>query len=282
MLALTLIFLQAPVMAGILDPLAELDACNVIWDSPSQDAAGSMPIGNGEVGLNAWVEDNGDLVFYIARTDAWSECNRLLKLGRVRVRLTPSPWVGGAQFRQELKLRDGQMVITTGDMSLRVFVDADAPVIYVSGDSRTPRTVTATLESWRTEKRALTGQELASSWTMQEAPAEMVVSESADGLRNSPGQGVLVWHRNESSIVPLTLQHEGLESLAGVVHDPLLHRTFGARLSGRDFDPAGTNAIQSERPVTRFALAAAHQGRRGGGAHRGVVARILESQLDSC
>ena len=67
------------------DPLAELDRYNVVWDSPSQNAAGSMPIGNGEVGLNVWVETNGDLLFYISRTDTWSECNRLLKLGRVRV-----------------------------------------------------------------------------------------------------------------------------------------------------------------------------------------------------
>ena len=56
-----------------------------------RNAAGSMPIGNGEVGLNVWVEPSGDLLFYIARTDAWSECNRLLKLGRIRVRITPMP-----------------------------------------------------------------------------------------------------------------------------------------------------------------------------------------------
>ncbi len=239
------------------DPLAELGRYNVVWDSPSRDAAGSMPIGNGEVGLNVWVEDGGDLVFYISRTDAWSECNRLLKLGRVRVHLSPSPLAGGAKFRQELKLRDGQIIITAGDTTLRVFVDADAPVIYVSGNSRTPRTVTAALETWRTEKRVLTGSELSSSWTMQAAPANIEVSESADGVINSSADGVLVWHRNESSIVPLTLQHQGLESLAGAVHDPLLHRTFGARLTGKDFNSTTHNAIQSGQAVKHFDLAIA-------------------------
>ena len=73
--------------AAIAQPTApaELDRYNVVWTTPSKDAAGSMPIGNGEVGLNVWVEEDGDLLFYIARTDAWSECNRLLKLGRIRV-----------------------------------------------------------------------------------------------------------------------------------------------------------------------------------------------------
>jgi hypothetical protein len=61
----------------------ELSHYNVVWDTPSHNAAGSMPIGNGEVGLNLWVEEDGDLLFYVSRTDAWSEICRLLKLGRI-------------------------------------------------------------------------------------------------------------------------------------------------------------------------------------------------------
>jgi hypothetical protein len=52
---------------------------NLVWDSPSTGANGSMPLGNGEVGLNLWVEKNGELLFYVARTDAWSECCQLKK-----------------------------------------------------------------------------------------------------------------------------------------------------------------------------------------------------------
>ena len=32
------------------------DPRNVIWESPGTGANGSMPLGNGEVGLNLWVE----------------------------------------------------------------------------------------------------------------------------------------------------------------------------------------------------------------------------------
>jgi hypothetical protein len=42
-------------------------------------------------------------------------------------------------FRQELKLRDGQILITAGDQTLRVFVNTDAPVIPVIGSGVTPR-----------------------------------------------------------------------------------------------------------------------------------------------
>jgi hypothetical protein len=251
-----LFFVAAAESRSATDPLAELDRCNVAWDSPSQDAAGSMPIGNGEVGLNVWVEADGDLVFYISRTDAWSECNRLLKLGRVRVHLSPGLFGNGAKFRQELKLRDGQIEITAGDTTLRVFVDAEAPVIYVSGNSPTPRTVAATLENWRTEKRVLTGQELASSWTMQAAPAGIEVSESADVVAGLPAS-VTWYHRNESSVVQLTLKHQDLESLTALVKDPLLHRTFGGSMTGAGFVSEDKHTLKSAKPQKNFSLAIA-------------------------
>ena len=46
---------------------------NVVWKTPGRDAADSMPLGNGDIGLNVWVEDDGDLLLYIGKGDAWSE-----------------------------------------------------------------------------------------------------------------------------------------------------------------------------------------------------------------
>ncbi len=88
------------------------DHYNVVWTTPSKDAAGSMPLGNGEVGINLWVEESGDLHFYISRSDSLSEISRLLKVGQVRVSLSPNPFLTGAPFRQELKLCDGVCEIT--------------------------------------------------------------------------------------------------------------------------------------------------------------------------
>jgi hypothetical protein len=38
----------------------------VVWDTPSRDSSGSMPLGNGDIGLNVWVEEEGDLLFYLS------------------------------------------------------------------------------------------------------------------------------------------------------------------------------------------------------------------------
>jgi len=102
-------------MCSIADAAApaDLDKYNVVWDSPSADARGSMPIGNGDIGLNVWVDPSGDLLFFIGKTDAWDENMRLLKLGKIRVKLTPALTTTNG-FRQELKLRNGVIEIKTG------------------------------------------------------------------------------------------------------------------------------------------------------------------------
>ena len=80
---------------------------DVVWRSPSSDASGAMPLGNGELGINLWVEPSGDLLFYLSRTDSWSETGRLLKLGKVRVSLSPNPFAAGSAFTQRLNLQQG-------------------------------------------------------------------------------------------------------------------------------------------------------------------------------
>ena len=78
-------------MQGVEGVGSEPGRYDVTWDSPSKNAAGSIPLGNGDIGLNAWVEENGDLAFYISKTDSWGDNGRLLKVGKLRVSLTPSP-----------------------------------------------------------------------------------------------------------------------------------------------------------------------------------------------
>jgi hypothetical protein len=110
-----LLFACSSTSTSSLEPApADLDLYDVVWNSPSRDASGSMPIGNGEVGLNVWVEAGGDLLFYVARTDSWSEAARLLKLARVRVQLKPNPFLHSAGFEQRLRLRDGRIEIAAG------------------------------------------------------------------------------------------------------------------------------------------------------------------------
>jgi alpha-L-fucosidase 2 len=143
-----------------------LDAYNVTWDTPGPSSSQSMPTGNGDIGLNVWVEPNGDLCFLVAKTDAWgaaapgeknpwiSAGGILMKLGKVRVSVSPNPLLkSGAKFNQILRLHDNEIVVTEGAgekaVELRVWVDANHPVIRVESKSARPVTVKVTLDNWR-------------------------------------------------------------------------------------------------------------------------------------
>src|SRR5882757_1278061 len=75
------------------DVLTQLNSYNEVWTTPSTNGSpGSMPIGNGDVTANVWVESGGDLMMYIGKSDSWSEGTRLLKIGRTRIHFTPNPF----------------------------------------------------------------------------------------------------------------------------------------------------------------------------------------------
>ncbi|MDB5026171.1 MAG: hypothetical protein JWP78_3926 [Mucilaginibacter sp.] len=165
---------------GLPDTL--LNAYNVSWDTPGPGSAQSMPLGNGDIGLNVWVEENGDLVFYISKTDAWGgeldaqkddwmkQGGVLMKLGAIRVSISPGPLVNSSVFKQILKLKTGEILIQEGQGSsavhFRVWVDANHPVIRVETKSEHPVTANIKLENWRAglTDTILTGQQNRIAW----------------------------------------------------------------------------------------------------------------------
>ena len=60
-----------PVAGLPKDVLQKLDGYNVIWNTMSSTGSlESMPLGNGDISVNAWVEKDGDLLMYIGKPDA--------------------------------------------------------------------------------------------------------------------------------------------------------------------------------------------------------------------
>jgi alpha-L-fucosidase 2 len=122
-----------------------------------------MPLGNGDIGLNAWVEKDDDLLFYISKTDAWAvapnSAKGLIKLGRIRIRMTPNPFAAGLPFTQVLRLQQGEIDIQAGSgdskMAIRLWVDANHPVVHTQVDAEHPIGLQATLETWRPEDKIL-------------------------------------------------------------------------------------------------------------------------------
>jgi len=77
-----------------------------------------MPIGNGDVGLNVWVDPTGGLLFHVAKSDAMSENGEFLKRGRARATLVP-PLPVGTPFTQHPSLGDGAIAVKGGRGPIR-------------------------------------------------------------------------------------------------------------------------------------------------------------------
>ena len=214
---------------------APVDTFNVAWDSPSINHHGSMPLGNGDIALNAWMTPDGDLHFYISKTDAWDDNARLVKVGKVRVHFEPNPVTSGRIFRQELKLNEGCVEVTLRpeaaappSTTIRLWVDANNPVVHVTADSAIPLEATAFVEMWRTNQQELaevqTSDIMNHAGKPQNKHAPTIIEP--DTVLTNQRDRIGWFHHNIKSVGPKLLAE--VQGLTGFeMPDPLLHRTFG-------------------------------------------------------
>jgi alpha-L-fucosidase 2 len=223
--------------------IASMSQPDVIWHTPSIDEHGSMPLGNGEVGVNLWTEGGRDLCFYIARTDAWDGDGRLCKLGRMRIRLPEGTFAADAPFVQRLDLATATIRIRTDGLRIAAWIDANAPVMHLSIDSREPVPLDVTAELWRIDRIIEDTDELF-AFMRQAVPYE-AARETPDDIL-APGGDVIAWcHHNRHSTWMANLGHQFLGgwARAHAAEDPLLHRTFGCLVSGEGLRPSGPLAL---------------------------------------
>lgn len=242
-------------VAGVALASDEIDRSNVVWESPVEDARGSMPVGNGDIGLNVWVEPSGDLLFFIGKTDAWDENMRLLKLNKVRVRFEPALDVKG-DFRWELRLREGVVEIRDGRVLVRVWVDANHPVaqVDVKSLSGTPVGATVTLEPWRREKRGLgapgqlQGEYFSTGYTTMPAFCH------PDTILPRKAERIGWYHRNVESPWMASLKLQRNDEIARTEKDPILNRTTGGIVRGVGFDPVSDTSLKTRKPANELSL----------------------------
>jgi alpha-L-fucosidase 2 len=211
------------------EALAKLTSYDIEWKQPAlRGSMDSMPIGNGSLAANVWVESGGDLMLYLARDDAWAAdaeaCDGLLKLGRLRIRLGEEAFPD-TEFSQRLRLEQGAIEILGANshqrLRIKVWVDALKPVLRLEVESEVPLPLQVTFESLRTPEeltkrppdgytrwrgkllpdKTLEGREGAISWIQQidyqsrgdasPAQASFGALVRGNGLRNSSPQSLI-------------------------------------------------------------------------------------------
>jgi hypothetical protein len=221
----------------------------VTWTTPSTDARGSMPLGNGDIALNAWVEPSGDLLFHIGKSDSWEDNSRLAKVGLVRVKLTPSLQPSGAAFSQTLDPARGEMTVTATPKSgppttLRVWVDANHPVAQVTIDGPAETGAAVSFEPWRSVRTTIASESSDINFGNPAGTTQVVEPDTTlTGLTDAIGW----YHRNERSLGPNeTMRFQDLAGAPSFI-DPILHRIFGVLI--KSAGAARTNDSKLTRPA---------------------------------
>ncbi|MBT2561227.1 hypothetical protein J7E50_10330 [Pedobacter sp. ISL-68] len=219
----------------------EKASSNVVWNTQSLNSSASMPVGGGDIGLNLWVE-NGNVYLYLSKSSTFDENNTLLKLGRVKLKLSPNPFQGKS-FKQELILKDGYAQISGSDGKLNakinVWVDVFNPVIHLDIKSSQNVITEASYESWRFEDRITKGKENNQN-SYKWAPRGIVKTFKDEiAFKNNTVQ---FYHQNKAETVfDITVKQQGLDDRKAELFNPLKNMIFGGTMQGDNLFPAGNN-----------------------------------------
>ncbi|MEQ8472874.1 MAG: DUF5703 domain-containing protein [Marinoscillum sp.] len=228
---------------------------NPTWMSQSINSSESMPLGGGDIGLNVWME-NDEVLFYISRSGTFDENNALLKLGRVRLNLSPNPFQNG-DFSQALNLEEGNVLITgknaNGSAEIELWVEVFRPVIHLEMKTSSPTTLKASYESWRYKDRISNGS--ANNANSYKWRGKNVVTKK-DQI-DFEGGGVLFYHQNEGqTMFDITVDQQKMTTVKDQMYDPLKHLTFGGIMSGKNMSQGSVyNGVYMDTDYEGYTLA---------------------------
>lgn len=196
---------------------------NVVWDSPSKDHTGQMPLGNGDVAAGVYAIEDDDLYLLLAKNDALTYNGDIFKTGRVRVSISPNPFAKGRPFKQTLDLETGSIRIDADGVRLRVWADANRSVYHVEIDSPRDISVSASPNLW---ERIDDCNHNTSRRPVDKPTQDVRVDRN----------GRILWYYGvgDRSVFAEDLQYYDVESMRGEFPDPYRFNTFGNLLESVD------------------------------------------------
>ncbi|WMI66229.1 DUF5703 domain-containing protein [Aestuariibaculum sp. YM273] len=213
-----------------------LENYNQVWTTQSKNTSESMPLGGGDIGVNVWVEQ-GNLYFYFSKSGTFDEHNTLLKLGRVKVELTPNPFKDDQGFHQELNLKDGYVVVSQNKTEVKLWVDVFCPVIHVDVKSKEALTMQASYESWRYKNRKVEGRSNNSNSYKWAPQGDIITYKDSISFEDN---GIQFYHRNrEHTVFDVAVKQQKMESVKEEMMNPLKHLTFGGLMKGTNMKSKG-------------------------------------------
>jgi len=224
---LFIVILSLQIQAQVEDKLGNY---NVIWDSPSLDATGQMPLGNGDIAAGVYAISDGDLYLLLSKNDAFTYNGDIFKTGRVRISLSPNPFAEGKSFLQSMDMLTGSVRIEADDVKIRIWADVNRPVYHIEIDSPHEIEVQAEPEFWKRFDQCgfnnfdVTGENIQE--TTRKPTQDLRVDKN----------GKIIWYYavGDRSVFESDMKYYDVESMIGNYPDPYIHNTFGNLLESPD------------------------------------------------
>lgn len=197
---------------------------NVVWNSPSKDATGVMPIGNGDIAAGVYAIENDDLYLVLSKNDAYTYMGDIFKTGRVRISFTPNPFKAGKPFLQTLDLATGSIRIEAGGIAMRIWADANRPVFHVEINSPKKIKLTVQPDLWKRIDHTVFNETkfytAAGGWQPNVEPTQDVKLERGNKI---------LWYFpvGDRSIYSDDLKYYNVEQMSSKFPDPFRFNTFG-------------------------------------------------------
>jgi hypothetical protein len=237
-------FALAPVRAQRAEP----GKYDVTFTTPSSDVRGSMPLGNGRMGANIWVEPDGHMYFLMSHVDAVDEDGHLLKTGLVEVEFDDGINISTV-FSQTYHVNNGTISVQLGPtLSAQLWVDIECDALHVEVRSSQSANITSKVHVWR---NATTPDADASSFC-QNTPAHFYPDIA--GVTTTAPPAAFVYHWNNVSSarrMPIDLQAQNMPSEVGKLPDHSANKCFGLTLSGSDLRDSSSSSPRTSPYVLR-------------------------------
>ena len=204
---------------------------NIVWESPSKDASGQMPLGNGDIAAGVYAIEDGNLYLLLAKNDAFNYSGDIFKTGRVRISINPNPFEKGKKFRQVMDMETGSVSIEADGVQIRIWADANRPVYHIEIDSPGEVKVKAEPEFWeRFDNCGFNNFDV----TSDNSQINTVDRPTQDVRVDKDGKIIWYYAVGNRSVFDADMKYYDVAELIGKYPDPYKYNTFGNLLDSPD------------------------------------------------
>lgn len=203
----------------------DLSKYQIVWNTPSVDKTGQMPLGNGDIAAGVYTIENDALYLLLAKNDAYTYNGDIFKTGRVRVDISPNPFVKGKAFKQTMNMLSGSVDIVADGVKIAVWADANKNVYHVEIESDKEIEVNAQPEFWS----RIDGCQ----WNKTSAP----IDNPTQDVRLEK-EGNILWYYavGDRSVYSNEIKFYGATHMESEYPDPFKFNTFGNLLESPDLE----------------------------------------------